>query len=128
MVELSGVVPGDKVADLGSGDGRIAVEFGKQGALVTGFELDSGLVLKSQETIKDLMLEANVKILQQDFWNVDLSPFKIITVYPMPDIMLPLEQKLQKELKKGAVVLTNYYPFPNWMHWATKDKIYKYIK
>lgn len=128
MVELSRVLPGDKVADLGSGDGRIAIEFGKKGALVTGFELDSGLVSKSQETIKELKLETNVKILQQDFWDVDLSPFKIVTVYPMPDIMLHLEQKLQKELKKGAVVLTNYYAFPNWMHWAVKDKIYKYVR
>lgn len=128
MVELSDVLPGDKVADLGSGDGRIAIEFGKKGALVTGFELDSGLVLKSQEAIKELKLDSSITIQQKDFWDVDLSPFKIVTVYPMPDIMLHLEQKLQMELKKGAVVLTNYYAFPNWMHWAVKDKIYKYIK
>lgn len=128
MVEFSRVVPGDKVADLGSGDGRIAIEFAKLGALVTGFELDSGLVSKSQEAIKELKLDSIITIQQKDFWEVDLSPFKIVTVYPMPDIMLHLEQKLQKELKKGAIVLTNYYPFPNWMHWDTKDKIYKYIK
>ncbi len=128
MVALSGVKPGDKVADLGSGDGRISIEFGKAGALVTGFELEPSLVLSSQETIKSLELEANVKILQQDLWSVDLSPFSIVVVYPMPDIMLPLEQKLQKELKKGAKVLTNYYAFPNWIHREFKDKIYLYIK
>lgn len=128
MVELSGVKPGDKVADLGSGDGRISLAFGKNGALVTGFELDPTLAQTSKELTTQEKLENNVTILIQDFWDVNLSPFDIVTVYPMPDIMKELELKLQTELKKGAVALTNYYPFPNWMHRKTKDKIYKYIR
>lgn len=128
MTSLAGDVKNKRVADLGSGDGRISIEFGKLGALVTGYELNSDLVLKSQESIKELGLEAQIKIHYEDFWKADLSVFDIITVYPMPDVMLNLEQKLQKEIKKGAIVLTNYYPFPNWIHWEVKDKIYKYIK
>ena len=128
MVSLAGDLKNKRVADLGSGDGRISIEFGKNGGLVTGFELDSTLANTSRELILENALEKTITILEQDFWNADLSHFDIITVYPMPDVMLLLEQKLQKELKKKAIVLTNYYPFPNWIHWDTKDKIFKYIK
>ena len=128
MVSLADDVKNKRVADLGSGDGRISIEFGKNGALVTGFELDSTLANTSRELILENALEKTITILEQDFWTTDLSPYDIVAVYPMPDVMLRLEQKLQKELKKGAVVLTNYYPFPNWIHWDTKDKIFKYIK
>lgn len=128
MVELSNVKPGDKVADLDSGDGRISIAFGKVGALVTGFELDATLAQTSRELIIQEKLENNVTILVKDFWDADLSTYDIVTVYPMPDIMKKLELKLQTELKKGAVVLTNYYPFPNWIDRGFKDKIYLYKK
>ncbi len=49
MLDLSNVTENDKVADLGTGDGRIAIAFAKKGALVDGFELDEKLVSKSQK-------------------------------------------------------------------------------
>lgn len=128
MVHLSGLKSGEKVADLGSGDGRISEAFGKLGAVVTGFELNPKLAEISKTSILEQKLNDNITILEQDFWDADLSPFDVIAVYPMPDIMRHLEEKLLKELKPGARVLTNYYQFPNWKHTALKDHIYVYTK
>lgn len=128
MVELSNVKRGEKVADLGSGDGRISIAFGEKDAVVHGFELNSELVLLSEKHIKKANLTGTVTIHQKDFWLENLSSFDIICMYPMPDIMPKLEEKLEKELKKGARVLLNYYPFPTWKEQTEKDNIYLYQK
>lgn len=128
MVELANPSISDKIADLGSGDGRISIEFAKLGCAVDGYELESDLVLKSQAHIQSLGLDSKISIKQKDFWDIDLSPYNVVAVYPMPDIMLRLEKKLRTELQPGSRVVTNYYHFPNWKHAALKDHIYLYIK
>lgn len=128
MVELSNVKKKELVADLGSGDGRISIAFGEKEANVEGFELDPNLVRISNILISKKNLQQNIIIHQTNFWSVDLSRFDIVCIYPMPDIMLELEKKLQSELKVGSRVLLNYYPFPNWEYVENKDNIYLYKK
>lgn len=128
MIELAQIKPGDKAADLGSGDGRIVIALSQAGAITTGYELDEKLINLSRENINNTILSTTPTILQKDFWEADLEQYNIITVYPMPDIMEALEVKLQKELKCGARVLLNYYPFPTWKKTAEKDHIFLYTK
>lgn len=126
MIELANIKPGEKAADLGSGDGRIVVALAQNGAIATGYELDEKLINNSLENIK--RAGVNATILKKDFWEEDLSVYDIICVYPMPDIMEGLEEKLQKELRPGSRVLLNYYPFPNWKETMKKDYVYLYTK
>ncbi len=126
MVELSSIKHGKTVADLGSGDGRISIAFAKRGGIVTGYELDPELVKKSNILISQAKINQSIHILNKDFWSTNLSKFDIVTIYPMPDIMLPLEKKLLNELKPGAQVLTNYYQFPKWVSIVCKNNIYLY--
>jgi tRNA A58 N-methylase Trm61 len=126
MVELSSIKYGKTVADLGSGDGRISIAFAKRGGIVTGYELDPKLVKKSNILISQAKINQSIHILNKDFWSTNLSKFDIVTIYPMPDIMLPLEKKLLNELKPGAQVLTNYYQFPKWVSIVCKNNIYLY--
>lgn len=126
MIDLAEIQPGEKAADLGSGDGRIVIALAQAGAQVVGYELDTNLVKLSEENIKKEHVEHNATILQKDFWQEDLSQYSIITVYPMPDIMEVLEKKLLKELQPRARILLNYYPFPQWQYTTKKDNIYLY--
>lgn len=128
MVNLSSVTQIDKVADLGTGDGRIAIAFAKEGAWVDAYELDNDLIKKAKEAIKKEKLESHIKIIKKDFWEADLSSFDIICVYPMPDIMALLEEKLLRELKPGARVLLNYYPFTNWRFTTCENNVYLYVR
>ncbi len=127
MVKLAHISPFDHVADLGSGDGRISIACAEKGAQVEGFELDPVLAEMSEEEIKKRHLDSNITIHRKNFWDEDLSRFNIICIYPMPDIMEYLEVKLTKELKSGAKVLLNYYPFPTLKPLVQKDHIFLYI-
>lgn len=128
MIDLANIKQGEPAADLGSGDGRIVIALAKAGAIVTGYELDETRIKESEENIKLAGAEHNATIVQKDFWQEDLSKYSIITVYPMPDVLEALEEKLQKELKKGSRVLLNYYPFPHWRETEKKDHVYLYQK
>lgn len=127
MVELADVKEDDFGADLGSGDGRISIAFGKAGVPMDGYEIDEVLRNKSLEIIKNEDLK-NVNILDKDFWREDLSRYSIVCCYPMPAIMGRLEKKLKDELKPGTRVLLNYFPFLHWKEKAIKDNIYLYIR
>lgn len=127
MVALAEPKTDEKGIDLGSGDGRIVIEFAKKGVEMLGIELDEILAKKSQTLINQLAL-SNAKIKIKDFWQVDLSPFDIITIYPMPDVMAELEAKMRQEAKSGARILTNYYPLPTWETEKSLDHVYLYRK
>lgn len=134
MVELAEVKPGEKGADLGSGDGRIVIAFAKipfmgakAGIEMHGYETDKELLKLSEENIRNINVP-NAFIHDKDFWLEDLSLYDIICCYPMPTIMGRLERKLQEELKPGARVLLNYFPFKHWKEKRIKDNIFLYSK
>ena len=49
MLRMAEVKPGDRVIDLGSGDGRIVIEAAKRGATGLGVDLDGSLVKLATE-------------------------------------------------------------------------------
>lgn len=127
MVELAKAQHGEKVADLGAGDGRITIAFAQTGSETHGFEIDEDLRKLAQENISKAHLN-NAFIHNRDFWQENVSAYAIICCYPMPTIMGRLERKLQDELKPGARVLLNYFPFRHWKAKTIKDNIYLYVK
>jgi precorrin-6B methylase 2 len=126
MVELAKYTQGELIADLGSGNGKIAIQFAKKGADVIGFEINPLLSFVSKLKVAFLNLEKNITIKKQNFWDVNLSEFDVITVFGIEYMMQDLEKKLLSELKTGARVLSNKFQFPNWKHTNEKDGVYLY--
>jgi hypothetical protein len=72
-----------------------------------------------------------------NLFETDLRNADIVYTYLWYDLMPPLEKKLQRELKKGAIVITNTSNFPNWKPVKTYvtclrvpsfEKLFVYIK
>ena len=115
MTELAKIKKGDKVADLGSGNGKIVIEFAKRGAEVHGFEINPLLVLWSRHRIRNLGLENRAFVHWKNFMRANLSSFNMITSFQISYIMPELEKKLQRELKKGSKVISDTWKFPSWI-------------
>ncbi|MGI5828247.1 MAG: SAM-dependent methyltransferase [Patescibacteria group bacterium] len=126
MIELCAVKPGQKTADLGSGDGRVVIALAQRGAEAHGFEIEPERVELAKKNIRKAGLEGKAFIHQANFWDVNLSQFDIITVYGITGIMDRLETKLKKELRNGSKVISNYFTFPTWRHKILKDDVYLY--
>jgi precorrin-6B methylase 2 len=128
MFALAEVKPGEKTIDLGSGDGRVVIGMARRGAEAYGVEIEPKRVKLGQNNLKKTNLEARAQIFHASFWDLDLSEFDVITLYGISSIMKRLEKKLQKELKPGARVVSNYFTFPNWKPAVEENHVYLYIK
>ena len=49
MLDMAVVQPGERLLDLGSGDGRVVISAAQRGLHAVGVELDAGLVAMSSE-------------------------------------------------------------------------------
>lgn len=114
MVALVRVQPGEKAADLGSGDGRVVIELAKAGAQAEGYEINPLLVLASRKNIRKAKVSSQACIHWKNFWGQDLSSYQTITLFGMPHMMKRLQGKLTKELKPGARVVSHQFMFPDW--------------
>lgn len=120
--------PGLKVADIGSGDGRILIALAKQGIEAHGFEINPFLVWWSRWQIRRQHLDHLAKTHWQDLWKTDLSGFDVIIVFGVAYIMGRLEKKLDRELKPRAKIISLGFQFPNWIHKEKHGSIYMYEK
>lgn len=104
---------GDRVADLGCGDGRVLIQAIKHGAaLAHGWESDFLVYLIGLWKIKKSGQESQIKIHFGDFWHADLSDFNLIYVYQMTKYMGDFKNKLLPQLKKGTLIISPDYKIP----------------
>ena len=119
MLDLGGLKTGEKMFDLGSGDGRIVIMAAqKYHADATGIEMDDDLYRQSMQKIRSLGLEKTARIIHGDIFKQDYSPGNLITVYLLPVSNDKVRPLLEKQLKKGTRVVSHDFPFRDW----TPDK------
>jgi ribosomal protein L11 methylase PrmA len=106
---------GKTAVDIGCGDGRIVIALAKAGAQAYGYEINPILVWYAKRKIRKEKLEQRATVLWKSFWSVDMSRFDIVVVFGIPHIMRRLEEKLQKELVPGSLVVSNAFQFPQWV-------------
>lgn len=126
MIELSKVKKEDKVVELGSGDGRIVIEFAKKGAVVEGFEINPLLVWISRRKIKKKKLQDKAKIHWKNFWKINLNKYDIIILFQFQTIMKKLEKKIKKQAKKSVKIISNTWKFPSLKLINSSGKVYLY--
>jgi protein-L-isoaspartate O-methyltransferase len=122
MLELGGVKPGEKVVDLGSGDGRIVIIAAqKYKADATGIEFDESLVNQSSARIKSLGLASRARIILGDIFKQDYSKYDLLTVYLLPASNDRVAPMLDKQLKKGTRIVAHDFEFSAWKPVKTVD-------
>jgi len=126
MLKLAKPKKGEKIVDLGSGDGKVVFALAKLGYKVDGIEINPILVNRSRKTAKELGLENLVTFKRISFWNVDFSEYDLLLLYGTTYIMKKLEKKLQSELKPGARIVSNYFQFPTWKAQTQKNDVRLY--
>ncbi len=115
------------VIDLGSGDGRMVLEFAKKGAEVTGYEIKHELVERSRFRIKEAKLSERAIIHEKSFWDADLSLYNIIYLYGMNSIMGRLEEKFAREVKPRTKIISNVFHFRHLKLKQSKNEVNLYI-
>lgn len=113
MIDLLALKPGQKLFDLGSGDGRLLILASKKGIKATGIEINPYVWLLSQIVVFLSGTSSLVKIILGNYWNTKLVDVDGIVVYGLPSIMGKLSKKLKTELKPGTKIISNSFQIPN---------------
>ncbi|MGB9610653.1 MAG: SAM-dependent methyltransferase [Bryobacteraceae bacterium] len=115
MLKLGGLKAGEKMYDLGSGDGRIVIMAADRfKANAVGVEFDEDLVKQSTARIRALGLEKRARIIHGDLLQQDYSDADLITIYLLPSAVEKVRPLLEKQLRKGARVVAHDFGVPGW--------------
>lgn len=125
MIKIAQIKKGDKVFDLGSGDGRLVIEAAKAGALAAGVEKNPFLVLFSK--IKARLADTKAKIIWGDIFDQNLGEADIIFLYLNKKLLAKLAPKLKEEARLGAKIISNTYGLSSFTLTKKFDNIRVYI-
>lgn len=110
MMELAHVGKNDRIADLGSGDGRILIAAAKRGAQAEGWEINPLLVLWTKAISHIFGVSGNITVACQSYQNANLKTSTVVFFYNIPGHLSGIENKIQNELKPGTKIVS--YKFP----------------
>jgi SAM-dependent methyltransferase len=119
MLDLAQIHGGERLIDLGSGDGRIVLAAAQRGAIGTGIEIDANLVEKARAAARRLKLEDRATFVTQDLFDTDFSSADVVTLYLLPDVNRRLAPKFLATLKPGTRIVSHDYGLGAWPPDAT---------
>jgi len=115
MLYLAQPRAGERLVDLGSGDGRIVIEAAKRfGAKGLGVEIDPRLVDLARVRAKQAGVESLASFEIQDLFETDLRGVNVVTMYLLPEVNLQLLPRLIAQLKPGARIVSHDYDLGPW--------------
>lgn len=112
MVTLARLRGREKIFDLGAGNARILIEAKRMHPDVdaTGVEFSPTVWLLGLSKI--LLSRQRIRFLRADARKIDLSQANAIFLYLSGGLMAELEDKFDRELQPGTVVVSHAFRFP----------------
>jgi len=115
MLTLAQVRPGDRVYDLGSGDGVIPIEAAKKYQVrAVGIEYNPDLVKLSQRNAERAKVENLVTFKQGDIFVEDFSQATVLTLYLGDNLNTRLMPTILK-MQAGTRVVSNTFQMESWI-------------
>jgi SAM-dependent methyltransferase len=103
-LDILDLKPGQKLLELGSGDGRVLKAAAKRGIYVTGYELNPLLVIISYFVCWRERKYVTIK--WANFWSKKLPDADAIFVFLLDRFMSRLDSKLNQELTKPTKLIS----------------------
>ena len=114
MLDLAALHAGERLVDLGSGDGRIVLAAARRGAEALGVELSAALVARARARAKREGLEERARFSRGDLFAAPIRDADVVTLYLLPDVNLKLRPKLLAELRPGARIVSHSFHMGDW--------------
>lgn len=115
MMEIANVKEGDLVIDFGSGDGRVLVVAAQEfGARAVGIEITLLYYLWSKLKVQWKGLSHRITVRKEDIHTADISGADVVILFLLQDTNQKLKEKLRRELRPGARIVSRYFTFEGW--------------
>ncbi len=108
---LAGLKAGESFFDLGCGDGRMVIEAARYGIQSTGYEIALPMIASCLLRPKP----PGARFVFRNFFSADLSKADVVYLFGTPPTLRGrLVEKLERELKPGARVISYAFKLGNW--------------
>ena len=114
MLRIAEVGPGDRLIDLGSGDGRVVIGAAQRGAQALGVEIDPELVAQARDNAARAGVAQRARFEHRDLFETDLSTASVVTMYLLPEFNLKLMPRLLA-LAPGTRVVSHDWDMGPWL-------------
>jgi hypothetical protein len=113
MLDLAVVGPGERLVDLGSGDGRVVFAAANRGAHAHGIEVDASLVAQAREASRwPVECTGSASFEHGMVEDADLSNVDVVTCYLVSTTMHVIGEKMA-QMKPGTRVVSHGFPIPD---------------
>jgi SAM-dependent methyltransferase len=126
VMALAQISPGEKVVDLGSGDGRVLRAAARAGAQADGWEISPYFCLWSGVLSRLTGLGDRARTHLGSYWSESFHEADVVTIYLLPFHMARMAEKLKSELRPGTRVISVSFPFEDWQPEKTSNGVYLY--
>jgi SAM-dependent methyltransferase len=128
MLSMAELKAGEVVYDLGCGDGRVLIAAARRfGARAVGIEVDTIRYLWAVISVTLFGLWKRVRIIRADLFSVDLREADVVFTYLLQDTNDRLKDKLRRELRPGARIISNTFTFSGFPLVATDEDLHIYL-
>lgn len=114
MLRMADVKPGERVVDLGSGDGIIAITAARDfGARALGIEYNPDMVALSKRKAAEAGVADQAAFVRGDIFEEDFSDADVVTMYLLPSLNLRLRPTLLA-MKPGTRLTSHAFDMGEW--------------
>ena len=114
MLTMAQVTPQDRVFDLGSGDGIIAIAAAQKfKANAVGIEFNPNMAEFARRKVAEAGVQDKVRIITGDIFKEDFSSANVITMYLLPELNLRLRPTIL-QMKPGTRVVAHAFDMGDW--------------
>ncbi len=111
MLDMAEVKRGDRVVDLGSGDGQIAIAAAKRGARARGIEFNPDMVALSRRMAQAARVDVDFQ--QGDIFVSDFRDADVVTLFLLPHLNEKLRPILL-DMRPGTRVTSHQFLMGDW--------------
>lgn len=123
-LELADLKPGDRLLELGCGDGRVLLAAARQGIQAVGYELNP--FLAALAWLRTRRYRRQVRIIWGDYWRADWPPTEVIFTFLLTRYMPKLNKKLMRYPHKPVKLASVAFQIPGKRPAAQKNGIFLY--
>lgn len=115
LLSLAKIRKGERLYDLGSGDGRILIAAARDfQAQCVGFEVAILPFLIAYVKIAMSGLRKQIRLLFRNFYHYPLNDAQVVVAFLSPRAMEKLKEKFERELHPGTRVVSYVFKIPGW--------------
>ena len=113
MLDMAQLTPGDRLVDLGSGDGRTVITAARRGATARGIEFNPEMVALSRQRAQAEGVADRATFEQGDIFKSDFSDATVVTLFLLPKLNVRLRPILL-DMPPGTRIVANSFDMGEW--------------